>query len=191
MKTLKSLPAERQVKIIEFICALLFILAGIVFRLIPHAPNFTPIAAMALFGGTYLNKKYALIIPLAVMLISDYFIGFYNYWILISVYGSFLVIGLIGLWLKNHKSVPNVIGASLFGSIIFFLVTNFAVWAVPHSMYAHNLPGLLQSYIMGLPFFRNTLMGDMFYVGLMFGLYEIVLWLTVKRRVGCPEKLKS
>ena len=171
--------------------AFFFIFAAVILRLVPHLPNFAPIAAMALFGGTYLNKKIALIVPVAAMLVSDYFIGFYNHWVIISVYGSFLVIGLIGLWLKNHKSVPNVIGASLFGSIIFFLVTNFAVWAVPLSMYPHTWQGLISCYIMGLPFFRNTLMGDLFYVAMMFGLYEIVLLLTLKRRVQCPVKLKT
>ena len=161
--------------------AIFFIAAAIILRLIPHRPNFAPIAAMALFGGTYLNKKYALLVPIAAMLISDWFIGFYNPWIMASVYGSFIIIGLMGIWLKNHKTVANVLGASLFGSIIFFLVTNFAVWAVPHSMYPHNLQGLLQSYIMGLPFLKNTLLGDLFYVGALFGLYEVVLLLTIKR----------
>lgn len=171
--------------------AVFFILAAVILRLVPHLPNFAPIGAMALFGGTYLNKKYALIVPLAAMLVSDYFIGFYNHWIMFSVYGSFLIIGLFGLWLKKHKNLPNIFGVSLIGSIIFFLTTNFAVWAVPHSMYSHNLQGLLQSYIMGLPFFRNTILGDLFYAGLMFGLYEIVLLLTLKRRVACPVKLKN
>lgn len=171
--------------------AFFFIIAAVILRLVPHLPNFAPIAAMALFGGTYLNKRYALGIPILVMLVSDYFIGFYNPWIMFSVYGSFIVIGLIGLWLKNHKTLPNIIGASLFGSIIFFLLTNLAVWMVPHSMYAHNLQGLLQSYIMGLPFFRNTLMGDLFYVATMFGLYEMVLWFTVRRRVRCPVKSRN
>ena len=162
--------------------AIFFIAAAIILRLIPHLPNFAPIAAMALFGGTYLNKKYALIVPILAMLISDYFIGFYNPWIMFSVYGSFILIGLFGLWLKKHKTVANVLGASLSGSIIFFLVTNFAVWAVPHSMYPHNLQGLLQSYIMGLPFLKNTILGDLFYVGTLFSLYEIVLLVTLKRR---------
>lgn len=171
--------------------ALFFIVAAVVLRLVPHLPNFAPIAALALFGGTYLNKRYALGIPLLAMLISDYFIGFYNLWIMLSVYGSFLLIGLIGLWLKNHKTVANIFGASLVGSILFFLVTNFAVWAVPGSMYLHNLQGLMQSYIMGLPFFRNTLMGDLFYTAAMFGLYELVLYLTVRRRKICPVSSKN
>jgi hypothetical protein len=161
--------------------AFFFIFMGAIIRILSHwhylstPPNFAPIAAMALFGGVYLGKKYALIIPLLAMLAADIFIGFYNPWIMLSVYGSFFLIGLIGLWLKNHKTLPNVVGSTLFGSIIFFLITNFSVWAVPNSMYIHNLQGLVESYIMGLPFLRYTLMGDIFYVGVMFGLMEVVL----------------
>ena len=165
--------------------AIFFIIAGALIRILAHfhyivyIPNFAPIAAMALFGGVYFtNKKYALIIPLAAMIISDIFIGFYNPWILVSVYGSFLLIGLLGLWLKKHKTMPNILGASLLGSVGFFLITNFAVWAVPHSLYPHTLQGLLNSYMMGLPFFRNTILGDLFYTGIMFGLMEAVLWVT-------------
>lgn len=158
--------------------AFFFIIAAVILRLLPHLPNFAPIAAMALFGGTYLNKRYALIVPLVAMVVSDIFIGFYNPWILASVYGSFILIGLLGMWLKNNKTVSNVIGASLLGSVLFFLITNFAVWAVPHSFYPHTLQGLVNSYTMGLPFFRNTLMGDLFYVSVMFGLMEAVLWVT-------------
>jgi len=164
--------------------AYFFIFFGAIIRILSHwhylatPPNFAPIAAMALFGGVYLGKKYALVIPLLAMLVADILIGFYNPWIMFSVYGSFLLIGLVGLWLKNHKTLPNIIGSSLFGSIIFFLVTNFAVWAVPHSMYIHNLQGLMQSYIMGLPFFRGTLMGDLFYVGVMFSSMEIIYKIT-------------
>lgn len=160
--------------------AIFFIIAAVALRLIPHLPNFAPIAALALFGGVYLNKKYAIIVPLAAMLVADFFIGFYNPWIMAAVYGSFLIIGLIGLWLKNHKTLPNVIGASLTGSVLFFLVTNFAVWVVPHSFYPQTLQGLLQSYTMGLPFFRSTLMGDLFYTGAMFGLMELVILITQK-----------
>lgn len=165
--------------------AFFFIFAGVILRLIPHLPNFAPIAAIALFGSVYLpfgkngmHKKYAIVIPIIAMLIGDYFIGFYNPWVLISVYGSFLIIGLIGLWLKNHKTMLNIVGASLSGSIIFFLVTNFSMWAIPHSFYPHNLQGLLTCYTMGLPFFRNTILGDLFYIGVMFSLMEIVIKIT-------------
>ena len=149
-------------------------------RYLPHLPNFAPIAAIALFAGVYLNKKYALIIPIVAMLVADIFIGFYNPYIMASVYGSFILIGLIGMWLKNNKTLPNIIGASLSGSIIFFIVTNFAVWAVPQSFYPHTLQGLLDSYVMGLPFFRNTIAGDLFYVGTFFGLTEASILITNK-----------
>lgn len=164
-----------------------FIIAGIILRLVPHMPNFAPIAALALFGGVYLNKKQALIIPLVAMLISDIFIGFYSSRIMLSVYGSFLIIGLLGIYLKKHKSVVNIAVASLTASILFFVITNFSMWAIPHSMYAHTWQGLLTCYTMALPFFRNTLMGDLFYVGSMFGLYELVIYIVNKypiRKVG-------
>lgn len=135
---------------------------------------------MALFGGVYLGKKYALIIPLAAMLISDIFIGFYNPLVMIAVYSSFMIIGLIGIWLKNHKTAPNVIGSAIFGSVIFFLITNFAVWFIPHSIYPHSLQGLVQSYIMGLPFFKGTLLGDLFYTSNLFILMEFAIYITNK-----------
>lgn len=149
-------------------------------KFLPNLPNFAPIAAIAMFGGVYLGKKYALIVPIVAMIIGDFFIGFYNPLIMASVYGSFLLIGLIGLWLKNHKTLPNIIAGSLFGSVIFFLVTNFAMWAKPISLYPHTFQGLLQCYIMGLPFFRNTIAGDLFYVGAMFGLMEVAILLQGK-----------
>lgn len=148
-----------------------------ILKYLPHLPNFAPIAAMALFGGVYLTKKHALIVPVIAMLVADYFIGFYNPWIMISVYGSFILIGLIGLWLKKHKTLPNIIGGSLLGSISFFLLTNFMMWAVPHALYPHTLQGLISCYIMGLPFFRNTIIGDLFYVGAMFGLMEVAIYI--------------
>jgi len=151
-------------------------------RLVPHLPNFTPIAALGLFGGTYLNKKYALFVPLLAMLFSDIVIGFAGFWVTFSVYFSFFLIGLIGLWLKNHKNLSNIAGASLTGSILFFLLTNFAVWAFT-PWYPKSWDGLLKCYFLAIPFFRNTLLGDLFYVGLMFGLFELVRFVVRKRSV--------
>jgi hypothetical protein len=168
--------------------AYFFILAGIVLRLIPHIPNFAPIAAMALFGGVYLNNKYSLVIPLVALLIGDIFIGFYNPVIMISVYGSFLLIGLLGLYLKKHKSASNVIGASLLSSILFFIITNFTMWAIPHSLYPHNFSGLLNCYTLALPFFKNTIYGDLFYTVTMFSLMEMVILLTNKHKEGYAKR---
>lgn len=150
------------------------------FNYLPQIPNFAPIAALALFGGTYLSKKYALIVPIIAMLIADYFIGFYNPMVLASVYGSFILIGLIGIWLRNNKTLPNVIGGTLTGSIIFFLVTNLAVWLAPQFYYPHTLQGLVDCYVIALPFFRNTITGDLFYVGAFFGTMELSILVAKK-----------
>lgn len=167
---------------------LLIIIFAVVMRLLPHPPNVAPIAAMALFGGVYLNKKYALIVPLIAMFISDIFLGFYNE--IIFVYGSFLLIGLIGLWLRNHKTFRNVIFASIGSSILFFIITNFGVWLMG-TMYDKSFAGLLEAYIMGLPFFRNTLLGDLGYVGLFFGSYEYMLFVLPGRKPGFTTKPNS
>lgn len=162
--------------------AYFFIIVAIILRLLPHPPNFAPIAAIALFGGTYLGKKYALLVPLAAMIVSDYFIGFYDLKLMLAVYGSFLLIGLLGLWLKQHKSVRNITGVTLLGSILFFIITNFAVWAFS-SWYPHNFTGLWQCYVLALPFFRNTLLGDLFYVSVLFGAYEFALYLVRNKKL--------
>lgn len=171
--------------------AYFFVVAAIILRLIPHVANFAPIAALALFGGVYLNKKYALIIPLVAMLISDAIIGFYNPLIMLSVYGSFTIIALLGLWLKRNKNILNVISVTLAGSTIFYLITNFAVWVVPHSFYSKNLQGLILCYTMGLPFFKNTFLGDLFYVGTIFLLMETVLKITHTWQIKAKKEVNG
>ncbi len=163
------------------------IISGVVARLLPHAPNFTPIAAIALFGGVYLNKKYALILPLVAMFIADLFIGFHE--TMFAVYGAFLLTGCIGLWLRNHKSFKNVLAASLGSSILFFLITNFGFW-LTYSLYPKTFAGQIEAYTMALPFFRNTLAGDLFFVGVFFGSYELVK-LLVEKRVFALSKLQK
>ncbi len=160
--------------------AFVMIFGGIAMRLLPHLPNFTPIAATALFGGTYLNKKYAFIVPLVAMFLSDIFLGFHG--TMPYVYGSFILTGVIGLWLKNHKNARNIVGATLLSSVLFFLITNFGVWAT--GWYPKTLSGLMQSYTMGLPFFRNTVLGDLCYTGVFFGAYELAQLLIVRYKVS-------
>src|SRR3990172_12722750 len=95
--------------------AFLLIVVAAFSRLLPHPSNFTPVAAIALFGGVYLDKRLALVVPILAMVVSDYFIGFYGgmYW----VYGSFVLIGVIGLWLRNHKKPLPILGGTLASSI--------------------------------------------------------------------------
>lgn len=147
---------------------------GVSSRLLPHLWNFTPIIAIALFAGIYMGKKYALALPLAVMLISDIFIGFDSLAMSISIYGSIALAGLLAYGLRKHKSFQVVTGIAVASSILFFLITNAAVWAFS-PLYAPNFAGLMQSYVMGIPFFRNALMGDLFYTGVLFGVYELAV----------------
>lgn len=153
---------------------LFFVLIGASARLLPHPPNFTPIAAMALFGGVYMSKKQALILPLLAMVVSDFFIGFDSIPIRLAVYGSFLLTVFIGLGLKKRTGFKNILAASILSSVIFFLITNFAVWAFG-TLYPHTVSGLTDAYFYAIPFFRNTAMGDLFYNGAFFGAYALIL----------------
>lgn len=163
--------------------AYFLIFAAVILRLIPHAPNFAPVTAIALFGGTYLrNKKLAIFVPLAAMLVSDIFIGFYDFKIWLSVYLSFAISGLLGLWLRRRKDLGNTMAVTLMASVQFYAITNFAVWAFG-TMYAPTASGLLASYVNALPFFRNTLYSDFFYVGILFGLYEFVSYYLKQRSI--------
>lgn len=166
---------KSKVQNLGIIC--LVIAVAVVLRVIPHPANVVPIAAMALFGGATLDRKYALVIPLLALFISDLFLGFYGS--MVFVYGSFILIGFIGMWLKNHCRVQTVIAGTLVSSILFFLITNFGVWA-EGALYPKTVQGLLHAYVMGIPFFRNTLIGDMFYTGLFFGTYALIKKVAVR-----------
>jgi len=166
----------------KYLIPTLLIILGLVSRLLPHPANFAPIGAIALFGALYLPKKWALILPIMAMFVSDIFIGFYSWQIMLCVYTSFALMGLIGLWVRKNKQFSTVLGGTLLGSILFFLITNTAVWAFG-TMYTHNIPGLMQSYLMAIPFFKNSLLGDLFYVGLMVGGFEMVQLAINKKEI--------
>lgn len=180
----------KKQKIKEFLSKLanpgLIIGIAMIARLVPHIPNFTPIGAMALFGGAHLNRRYALIAPIAALFLSDLFIGFYSPIVMVSVYGSFVLVGLIGIWLRKRKNPRNVLFAALISALLFFFITNFAVWL--SGFYSRGPEGLLTSYTMALPFFRGTLFGDLFYTAVFFGGYELVLRLVKKPALATVNK---
>ncbi len=161
------------------IIAVLLILLGVSSRIFPHPANFAPIAAIALFGGLYLSKRMAFILPMAAMFVSDIFIGFYSWKMMIAVYVSFLFVVGIGMIVKQHKTLGTVLTGTLLGSVLFFLITNGAVWAFG-TMYPHSFAGLMQSYLMGIPFFKNTLLGDLFYTGVLVGSMEAMMVYSTK-----------
>ncbi len=141
---------------------------------IPLPPNVAPISAMALLSGIALPRRLTFVVPLAAMLASDLVIGFYSLPVMVAVYAAFAVTNIIGLRLRHRVGAGRVIGASLISSTIFFLVTNAAVWQWQH-MYPHTLIGLGQSYLAGLPFFRNTVLGDLVFTGLLVGSYRAIV----------------
>ncbi|MEK7680693.1 MAG: DUF6580 family putative transport protein [Patescibacteria group bacterium] len=156
-----------------YLPAILLLALGLVARLAPHPANFTPIAAIALFGALYLPRKLAIAVPLATMFISDIFIGFYEWPIMTAVYASFAIAGIIGLVARKNKKFRAIFGGTLLASLTFFLITNAAVWAFG-TMYPRNLSGLFESYYMAIPFFRNSLLGDLFYTGILVGGMEAI-----------------
>lgn len=183
---MRELILSKKGKILEFLVATIFIFIGAVFRLLPHPPNFTPISAIALFGGVYFSNKLSLTLPVLAMLISDIFLGFYQPSLMLSVYGSFILCVILGFWLKKHKKWHTVLAGSIFCSILFFIITNFAVWAFT-LWYPKTIGGFIECYALALPFFKNSLLGDLFYVAIFFGIYEAVeVWIKRKFTICKP-----
>ncbi|KAB2879371.1 hypothetical protein F9K33_09655 [bacterium] len=148
-------------------------------RLLPHPWNFVPVSATAIFGGIYLNKKWAFILPIASMAIADIFLGF-SLFDMPFVYGSILLAVLIGIWIGTRRKnkaafTASLVSGTLGSSLIFYIVTNFGSW-LTLGLYTKDLSGLIQSYVMALPFFRNSLAGDMFFVSIFVISYELISW---------------
>ena len=147
----------------------LMILGAAFTRLIPHPPNFTAVGAMALFGGAYFSeKKFAFIIPVFAMLLSDLFIGFHNG--MVSVYLSFILIVGIGIVLSRNIKIKNVVIASLLSSSLFFVITNFQMWILS-PLYSKDISGLAACYIAAIPFFQYNILGDLLFGGILFGIF--------------------
>ena len=169
----------------KLIITLIIIMAAVT-RFIPHPPNFTPIIAMGLFGGAYIQKRsLALFIPIGAMFLSDIFLGFHItiYW----VYCSLLLVAVLGMLLINKVNIRNCTGAALGGAFLFFLITNFGVWFTS-SYYPKNLEGILYCYPLALPFFGNTLAGSLFYSMVLFGGYELLMQSVAQ---STPESIQK
>ncbi len=165
--------------------------SAVFMRLVPHIPNFAPVTAAALFGAAYLPKKYALLLPLLAIALSDYLLLYINPFspnivnfshlqplsalihdTTVWVWASFMVSGLFGLALRKKRGALRIGSLTLLASLQFYAITNFGVWAA--GAYARDVSGLLSSYVAGLPFLRWTLLGDFIYVASFFGLYALV-----------------
>ncbi len=159
--------SQKENLLYRTLLGLALIVLAAALRVAPHPWNFTPVGAMALFSGALLkDRRLAFFFPLLALFLGDIFIGFHK--LIPIVYASFLINVAIGLWLRDRRTVARVTLATVLGAIQFFLVTNFAVWALG-SFYPRTATGLAACYIAGVPFFWNTLAGDTLYAALLFG----------------------
>jgi len=158
-----------NLKIVTLI-TIIFSLA--LFRLMPHLPNVSPVAAMALFGGAcFTDKRLAFIVPFLAMLFSDLILGFHH--TMLYVYLGFGLTVVTGIWLQQHLKVVNIAVATVVSSLLFFLLTNFGVW-VTSGLYPASTQGLVQTYIAGIPFFQNSLTGNLVFTAMVFGGYALL-----------------
>lgn len=176
--------------IVELSVLVLLVAAGAATRvLFRDIPNFAPIAAMSLFAGYYFRSGlWAVCVPLAAMTISDLFIGGYEWQMMLVVYGMLalpvVARGVLRRFLKLHQgrlrdtgaALAGLLGCSVAASVLFFLTTNFAWWPWT-AMYSHDAAGLAECFAAGLPFFRYTLLGDLFYATVLFGGYAAAVQL--------------
>jgi hypothetical protein len=152
-------------------------------RLLPHPPNFSPVEAIALFGGAYFaSKQWSMVVPLLALLVSDLalgvlhgasyaaYLGGHTFW---SVYACIALSVVLGFRLRGRASGGRVIGYSLAGSVLFFVATNFAVW-LWDPLYPKTGAGLAACYAAGIPFFRWTVLGTLFYSALLFGGFALL-----------------
>ncbi|HEV2607803.1 MAG TPA: DUF6580 family putative transport protein [Xanthomonadaceae bacterium] len=166
------------------VLAVMILLAALS-RLLPHPPNFSPIEAVALFGGAYFAKRaWAVAVPLIAMAISDLVLGLVNGGVYLDyflnahfllIYACIALCTLLGFGLRGCVNGVRVLGYSLAGSVLFFLLTNFAVWITANpALESACGTGLGACYIAGLPFFQWTLLGTLFYSAILFGGFALL-----------------
>jgi hypothetical protein len=175
----------------RFVLISSMILLAAASRLIPHPPNFAPITALALFSGAkFSDKRLSLLVPLTALIISDTVLGFYKQlWV---VYGCFCLIVCIGFMIRKRTAAWAVAAATVTSSILFFVLTNFGVWALG-SLYSKTLEGLIACYVAAIPFFQNAVLGDVFYAALLFMGFRLaeMRWPAFRETDGFDGKVLS
>ena len=137
-------------------------------RLLPHPPNFAPVAAIGLFAGAALGRRTAWLVPLAALLLSDAFLGFYHPVSMLFNYAGFAACLLLGsAILGPARSFGRFAGATLSSAVAFFVLSNLGMWVSGY--YPRTFAGLVECYVAALPFFRNTLLSDVLYTAALFG----------------------
>jgi hypothetical protein len=159
----------------ETTVVVLLVTLGVAGRLLWHPAQVAPIAAAALFAGYFLRSRLvAMAVPLLAMAISDAVIGPYNLKIMMAVYAGLCLPVALSHFLRKDVSVPRVVGCSLAGSVAFFLLSNGAEWAWG-SLYSPDAEGLQRCFQQALPFFRNTLAGDLLWTSILFAAHGLIV----------------
>ena len=154
-------------------------------RLVPHPPNFSPIDAMALFSGAYVGRRaLAFVAPLAALLLSDLVLGFYHG--IATVYATVALIVVIGWWVSSRRTPLRIGAGALAGTVAFFVITNFGMWLFS-GFYPVTYAGLIACYTAAVPFFQNTVAGDLFYAVLLFGGFALAERILPRLRAGEPQ----
>jgi hypothetical protein len=148
------------------VSAVVLVIVGVLLRLAPHPWNMTPVGAAALFAGARLPLPVSIGVPLATMIASDLVIGVHGLWW--ATWGACVLAVVIGTWLRRRRGVGVVAGAAVASSFVFFAVTNLAVWA-EGLLYPRTAQGLLDCFVAAIPFWRNSLVGDLLWTGVLFG----------------------
>jgi hypothetical protein len=153
----------------DLLLALFLVVLCVGMRLLPHVSNFSPVAATALFAGMMLSRRWlAIAVPLAAMLLSDVFLEGYGWRMMAVVYAALVLPAVIGMLARGQRVWPVAIGGALASSLIFYAMTNFAVWALT-GLYSTDAKGLLECYVAALPFLKHTVAGDLFWSVALFG----------------------
>lgn len=141
----------------------------IIVRLMPHASNITPLYAVALFAAALFPRRWAVAVPMAAMVVSDLVIGLHS--TIAFTWSGMLVFAWLGFGLADRSTAMRVAGSAILGSTVFFVWTNFGVWLVT-PLYADTAAGLAQCFTAALPFFRNSLLGNIAFSGALFAAYK-------------------
>ncbi len=149
------------------------VLAASLSRLLPHAPNFTALTAVSLFAGSMWGFSLAtFLVPLLAMFLTDMVFG--SHPTTLYVYGSVFLISFLGALALKQRKAGRIIATTFVSSALFYLVTNFGVW-MEAGLYPPTASGLAESYLMGLPFLRNQILGDLTFTVAIFAGYELLV----------------
>jgi hypothetical protein len=161
-------------------------LAAVLSRFVPHYWNLTLTGAVFVFAGSYFNdRKVAVVLMFLSMLVSDFFIGFHNQ--LLSVYAGFFLMVMMGSFLNMASSRLRIFGVAFLASLVFFIVSNFGVWR-EGQLYPMTISGLIECYVMGIPFFGRQMIGD---VGFTIGLFELAKRLLAQPAVPAAAEAEA